>query len=104
MSLPSHHDVKQDGGSTLRHGAVAIAVADGIVQIRPACATRRRIQMFNATAIGTGSTVYVGAATDVDGADLAAANGWPLNETAIAPGEGWKVLANVLELFTKAAI
>jgi len=90
-----------NGGRKLQHGVVSLAVADGVSLIRAANPKRVRIQLFNATAEGTGSTVYVGNSTDVDGNDLAATNGWPLNETTVAAGEGWKLPANVLELHTK---
>ena len=105
MSGPPHHDLRQDGGNTLRHGAVALTVAAGVTAIRPATPTRRRIQLFNATAAGTGSTVYVGHNTDVNGAALAAANGWPLSEEYEEAGNHYyKIPANILELFTKDAI
>ena len=96
--------IPQNGGRLLQHGAVALAVADGVTLVRGPNPRRLRIQLFNATAVGTGSTVYVGKATDVDGNDLAATNGWPLNEEAVAAGEGWKLPANVLELHTRDEI
>lgn len=92
------------GSLRIQHRAVDIAVADGVTLLLEANPHRNRVLMFNATVIGTGSTVYVGDATDVDGADLAAANGWPLNEDVEAAANGWKLGANVLELFTKAGV
>ena len=95
-----------NGGRKLQHGAIALT-ADEVTRIRPANPKRLRIQLFNATAPGTGSTVYAGAKTDVDGGDLAAANGWPLNEAYEYTADtdpSFKQLANVLELFTRGAI
>jgi hypothetical protein len=99
-----HRGILSDGGKAIQHRAVDIAVADGVGVLLEANQKRIRALMFNASALGTGSTVYVGDATDVDGNDLAAANGWPLNEIVEAGGGGWKLAANVLETFTQAAI
>ena len=84
--------------------AVSVKVADGVVEILEKNARRVRVLMFNATAEGTGSTVYVGNSVDHGNNVLAAANGWPLNEERVAAGEGWKLPANVLELFTQDAV
>jgi len=90
-----------NGGRKLQHGAVSLTIAGGVTLVRVANPKRLRIQLFNATTVGTGSTVYVGDSVDVNGDALAAGNGWPLNEEAVAAGEGWKLPANVLELHTK---
>jgi hypothetical protein len=98
----------RDGGKKLQHRAVTLAVADGITQILEANQKRLRVLMFNAAAAG--STVYVGDAADVDGNDLAAGNGWPLNEDRVItynPNDTdhyFKFLANVLEIFTQDAV
>jgi len=90
-----------NGGRKLQHGAVSLTVAGGVTLVRAANPKRLRIQLFNATAEGTGSTIYVGDSVDVNGDALAAGNGWPLNEATVAAGEGWKLPANILELRTK---
>lgn len=89
------------GGNKLQHRVVDLDMADGVAQILEGNPARLRVLMFNSTGLGSGSTVYVGDRVDVDGAALAAANGWPLNVDVEAGGNGWKIPANVLELFTK---
>ena len=88
----------------ISHRAVDVAVADGVVQLLERNSRRVRALLFNATVVGTGSTVYAGNSVDHSNAALAAANGWPLNEETVAAGEGWKLPANVLELFTQDAV
>jgi len=96
--------IPKNGGSKLQHRVVSVAVADGIKVLLPADPKRLRALMFNSAA--TGSTVYVGDAKDVDGDDLAAANGWPLGEDRIVTlnTDHAKILANVHETFTKDAV
>ena len=87
--------------------------AMALKQLLPANAKRKRVQLYNSSAVGTGSTVYVGAATGQKGnaggtltrGALDNTNGWPLGEEVVQSPEGYyKLRANVLELFTKAAI
>ena len=91
----------QRGSTMLRHRVVTLTAAADPALLLEANPRRVRCLMFNATAVGTGSTAYAGADKDHDGDALAAANGWPLNEEQVAAGEGWKLPANVLELFTQ---
>jgi len=93
-----------DGGKKLQHRAVTITVAEGIKAILPANSKRLRVQMYNSALAG--SVVYVGDNVDVNGAALAAANGWPLWEDHdYNVGDvHQKILANVLELFTQDTV
>lgn len=95
----------RDAGRKIQHRAVAIAVGDGVSEILEANSKRVRVLMYNASTVGAGSTVYVGHSTDVDGAALAAANGWPLYVAFMEGTDNtWKHDANIHELYTKAAV
>lgn len=96
--------IPKDGGKRLSHRVVDITMADGVSVVLEANPARLRVLMFNSTAMGTGSIIYVGDRVCAAGAALAAANGWPLNETEEAGANGWKLGANVLELFTKDTV
>lgn len=109
MAMQHGHELKRDGGATLVHGAIPVTQAAGVIVLRAANPRRRRIQLFNATDAGTGSTVYVGDEVDYQGNDLDETNGWPLSEEVIYETAGdivpiFKLPASVLELFTKDAI